>query len=250
MDELLKNRFLELANRSYHNNVYTFTDFLGLMEASAFHETEREISYVDYTIYGGAPDTERVVIRFGSEEALGYSEDFPICCLQISPLISKFSDALNHRDFLGALMNLGIERDTLGDIFVKENVAYLFCLTSIADYIMENLTRVKHTSVKISRVDSPETLPFVEKESVSIAVSSPRIDAIIARVYNLSRSDSLSLFQEERVFLNGKVCTDPGKSLSEGAVVSTRGFGRFTVCETGGTSRKGKTYLRVEKNKS
>lgn len=250
MNDLLKNRFLELANRSYQNNVYTFTEFLGLMETSVFHETKREISYVDYTIYGGAPDTERVVIRFGSQEALGYTEDFPICCLQISPLISKFSDALTHRDFLGALMNLGIERSTLGDLFIKENTAYLFCLTSIADYIIENLTRVKHTSVKICRIDCPETLPLVEKESVSIAVSSPRIDAITARVYNLSRSDSLSLFAEERIFLNGKVCTDPGKTLSEGAVISARGFGRFTVCETGGTSRKGKTYLRIEKNKS
>lgn len=248
MDELLKNRFLELANRSYNNNIYTFTDFLGLMEISTFHEMERECAFAGYTIYGGAEETERKVIRFGKPEALGYEEEFPIRALRIEPLMAKFSDELGHRDFLGSLMNLGIERSTLGDIFVEGNVAYLFCLDTISEYIMDNLTRIKHTSVRVSVVENPEELPPVKTEEMAVAVSTPRIDAVISRVYSLSRSESLELIQGERVFLNGRVCTDPGKNVDTGDAVSVRGYGRFRVREKGGTSRKGKQYINIERN--
>lgn len=248
MDDLLKNRFLELAGRSYNNNIYTYTDFLGLMEISMFHEMEREVSFACPVIFGGSDETERKVIRFGNPTAFGYEEPFPINILRIEPLISKFSDDLNHRDFLGALMNLGIERSTLGDIFVEENKAFLFCLDSISEYIIENLTRIKHTSVKVLRIENPGDLPPIEKEEMAIAVNTPRIDAVVSRVYNLSRGEALNLIQEEKVFLKGRVCTDPGKQVSDTDIVSVRGFGRFTVKEKGGISRKGKQYINIERN--
>ena len=99
------------------------------------------------------------MIRFGSEDTTGYDLPFPITILQITPLMDKFSDELSHRDVLGSLMNLGIEREMTGDIIMKassrsgiRNTAYVFCVSSIADYISENLTRIKHTSVRVSHV--------------------------------------------------------------------------------------------------
>ena len=117
-EELLKKRFRELAEKCYRNNQYTFTGFLGLSEAACFYELEKELSYVPYTLFGGSDLCERVMLRFGSQEQLSYTEEFPISCLKISPLSQKFGEELGHRDFLGALMNLGIERSTLGDILV------------------------------------------------------------------------------------------------------------------------------------
>lgn len=75
---------------------------------------------------GGVDGCERQILRFGDEESLGYDAGFPICCIEIKPLIEKFADALTHRDYLGALMHLGIERSTLGDIMIRDKTAYLF----------------------------------------------------------------------------------------------------------------------------
>ena len=101
-------------------------------------------------------------LYFGNPEELGYEEPFPIVCIGIEPLIEKFGENLNHRDYLGALMNLGIERENLGDIFIKGKTGYVFCLERIADFIMENLTQVRHTHVKLRILETMEE--FVQKE--------------------------------------------------------------------------------------
>ena len=100
-------------------------------------EHERDFNFISYEISGGYEDAERVIVRFGSEDELGYEEAYPITLLRIAPLQSKFADDLTHRDFLGSLMNLGIERDVLGDLLINEKCAYLFCKESVADYIID-----------------------------------------------------------------------------------------------------------------
>ena len=131
-DELLKKRITELAEKAYQNNIYTFSSFLGMSELSDFYAMQRELSFVPQTVFGGYEGAERCIIRFGSEELFGYPEEFPVVCLKIRPLMQKFADDLGHRDFLGALMNLGIDRSTIGDIKVGEKEGYLFCLDTIA----------------------------------------------------------------------------------------------------------------------
>ena len=91
-DKGLKKRFLELANKSYNQCIYTFTEFLGLNEQSLFCEIEKEINYVGIEKFGGINDCERIMIRFGKEEELGYLERFPIKCMVVKPLIQKFAD--------------------------------------------------------------------------------------------------------------------------------------------------------------
>ena len=139
---------MELAKRSYEQNNYCFTGFLGLTEQSLFWETEREISFAGYTLEGGNPNCDRKIVRFGNTSEFGYEEEFPIVCIRITPLIKKFSDEFSHRDFLGAIMNLGIDRSTIGEIFLEENEGYVYCLENIAYYIVENLDKVKHTHIK------------------------------------------------------------------------------------------------------
>ena len=104
----LKNRIRELADKSYNQNQYTFTGFLGLAEQDALWQVEREVKFAGITLYGGREEAERKILRFGSEAELGYEQPFPICCIRIRPLSAKFADKLSHRDYLGALMNLGI----------------------------------------------------------------------------------------------------------------------------------------------
>lgn len=246
-DELLKKRFIELAMRSYKENRYTFTNFLSLADLSVFFDAAKEIGSIAYTVYGGYEDSERNMVRFGSEEELGYTEDFPLDILEISPVLEKFSDDLTHRDFLGALMNLGIERDVLGDILLKGNKAYLICLSSISEYIKSELTKVKHTNIKIKNIDMlPKTDLYVPTESL-IQAASLRVDAVISKVCNLSRNDSLKLFAEKKVFVNGRLMENNSKILSDGDKITVRGYGRFQVSEIVGTSKKGKLNIKVKR---
>lgn len=245
-DELLQKRIKDLANRSYNNNVYTFTDFLSLADASVYYETERDIRFVKSSVFGGDEDCERIMVRFGSEEQLGYEEAFPIQIIHIKPLAAKFSDDLSHRDILGALMNLGIERTVLGDIRLFGNEAYVFCTTGIADFICENLTRIKHTSVLAAVVeDMPQ---FTKQDAVEkvIQIQSERIDAVIAKVYNFSRSQCIPLFAQKKIFVNGRLCENNSLQLKAGDVITVRGNGRFTFEGVEGVSRKGKLNAKVK----
>ena len=241
----LKKRLLELADRSYNQGIYTFTSFLGLSEQQAFYEIQREVAYAGFDMEGGSPMCERRIIRFGSPELLGYEEPYPILCLKIEPPVPKFAEHLTHRDFLGAIMNLGIERSTVGDIFVQDKAASVFCQAGIAPYLAEQLTQVRHTQVRCAVTEALEELRAPVLGKMSLSVSSARIDAVIAKLYNLPRSQSLELFRAGRVYVNGRLTENNSYALKEGDGVTARGFGRFFYEGEQGETRKGRIRVGV-----
>lgn len=241
----LKNRFRDLGDKAFRQNMFTFTGFLGLSEQEIFWQVERELHFAGCKLFGGYQGAERVMVRFGNEEELGYEIPFPICCIHVRPLVAKFADRLSHRDFLGALMNLGIERSTIGDIKVGEGEAYLFCQESIAEYICENLGQIKHTHVKCEVTDESAEFAEEEPESRNIQVSSARVDAVIAKVYNKSRSDCLELFRTGKVFINGRLCENNSRLLKQGETVNARGYGKFIFAGEPRETRKGKLSIEV-----
>ncbi len=244
----LKKRFLELADRAYTNYQYQFTGFLNLMETSLFLQSAREFPHVPYTLYGGTEDCERQMARIGSVELMGYEEPFPICCLKSEPNLQKFADQLGHRDVLGALMNLGVERSNIGDIILCDNVAYIFCHERMAEFLATELTQIRHTPVKCSVIEAlPEAATLRKTENVRVQVASVRLDALISKVYNLSRGDSLELFRLKRVFVDGKICENNSYTVKADEVISVRGFGKFKYLSQDGVSKKGKLNVTVEK---
>ena len=246
-EQQLRNRIKDLADKSFRQNTYTFTGFLGLSEQEVFWKLEEahELAYASNQLWGGYESAERKVIRFGSMEELGYEEDYPITCVHIQPLLVKFADNLGHRDFLGALMNLGIERSTLGDIRVVEKEAYLYCLTSIAEYICENLDKVKHTNVKCTVVEKIADIPQEEPEEMEVLLPSLRLDACLAKVYKESRNTILDMFRTGKVYVNGKLCENNSKQLKEGEVVNLRGYGKFIFDGMQNETKKGKLNVRI-----
>lgn len=239
-ETLLKKRLAELANKSYTNSRYLFTGFLSLAELNLYYQIERELSYVPVTVFGGTADCERVMLRFGDEALCGYEEPFPIACVEIAPLAEKFGETLTHRDYLGALMNLGIERATLGDIVIVGKRAFLFCTEKMSAYIIEELDKVRHTSVRcgIAKEVPKSTVTRLERKTVQ--VSAARADSVIAKLYNLSRSESVELFRAKKVFVNGRQNENNSGQLKPGDQVSVRGFGRFVFVGVSGETRKGK----------
>lgn len=243
--QMLKNRLKDLAAKSFRQNIFTFTDFLGLAEQDLFWQMEREFAGCGFKVFGGREQADRVMVRFGNPEAFGYEVEFPFVCVHIRPLNQKFADDLSHRDFLGALMNLGMERSCLGDIVVGEKEAHLFCLETMAEYICENLTQVRHTQVSCNITTDFQELPQEEPKKILLQVNSPRVDALIAKIYNLSREESLRLFAAGKVFVNGRLCESNAKSLKVGDAVNARGFGKFIYLGEKGETRKGKTNVEA-----
>ena len=241
-DQKNRKRYKELANRARQSSIYTYSSFHSPETAGLAYEAaeEREI-----TMWGGAENTERVVVRFGDPKEIGYEEDFPIHILYVRPKQEKFADHLTHRDFLGAILNLGIERDVIGDIIVTERSAYFFTLEEMAEYICSGLERIKHTAVRCSIVEAvPENcLPKLCEENVT--VTSPRLDAILAKLYHLSRGEAKKLFDTEKITVNGRLCKNPETILKENSRVSVRGYGKLEYHGEEYTTKKGKTGITI-----
>lgn len=242
--ELLK-RLRDLANKSFSQNMYTFTDFLSTGEMSVYYQYEREFTYAGTTVFGGYDDAERCIIRFGNPKDLGYEEEFRISCLKITPLIAKFSDTLTHRDYLGSVMNLGIDRAVTGDILIQGKEAYLYCKSDMKDYIIDNLSKIKHTSIRLCEVSLDEAVGNSTIEDKEVIVASTRVDTIIATIYNKSRSQSVELFREHKVFVDGRLYENNSGILKGGELVSVRGYGRFRYTGTLRQTQKGRTVISI-----
>lgn len=243
---LLKKRFTELAEKAYSRGSYTFTNFLGLAEQDILSRVSRELAHVPCRRFGGAEGCERVMARFGDAELCGYEAEFPIACVRCAPVSLKFADKLTHRDLLGALMNLGIDRSLLGDIVLRDDAAYLFCTETIAPFLCENLTQARHTRLTC---EVAETLPegqLFRLEARECLVSSERVDGVAAHVHKLSRNELSDLIRAGKLFVNGRQCATGSQVLKPGDIVSLRGFGRFVYRGMQRTTKSGKLSVVVE----
>ncbi len=238
-------RFAELAERAYASGRPLFTDFLGLSELDLLLQIKKQLEGIPLTLFGGTEGCERVMARFGDGKA--DNTDFPIVCVQASPLQQKFADALTHRDLLGALMNLSIAREKVGDIYLSENVGYLFCACSVAPVIVEELTKAKHTRLRCEIIqDIPANLA-TRCEEIFLQIASERLDVLVAAAFRLSREESLHLFREKKVFVNGRCNENNSGSAKEGDLLSVRGYGRFRYLGVLSLSKKGKCNVKIEK---
>ncbi len=244
-DSATGKRLAELFKRSRDAGYYLFTDFLGLGELSTLKSLQREGYGVCVTLFGGAVGCERVIARFGSPDELGYEDPFPIATLKITPKSQKYAEALTHRDYLGSILALGIERDVVGDIIRSESEAYVFVKEEMSEYIKSSLSRIRHTDVTVSEVSDISIDSLRKTKRVRVQAESERADGIVAKVFSISREAASGLFAKGLVFSDGIEIS--GKTLlANGACVSVRGHGRFIYLGYETLSRKGKLNIDVE----
>ena len=146
----------------------------------------------------------------------------------------------------GSLMALGMERELLGDIVVRENEAFLFCEERIAPYITQNFTQARHTFLNCEAVERLPEGALFETRRVTVQLASQRIDALIAHVYRLSRSEAQALFPAGKIFVSGRLCESPGYTPKTGDILSVRGFGRMKYVGIESKSKKGKENTAVD----
>jgi len=245
-DDMFKKRLIELSNYAYSHNRIVFSDFMNLNELNILYTIPKNLFSAGYETYGGYELSERQMAAF-LPDAFSYDYRYPVKVIKISPANRKFAESLSHRDYLGALMNLGIDRCKLGDILVDEDSALLFAAEGIAGYIAENLSQVRHTIVTTEIKDTADISYTPRYETVKGTVSSIRLDTVLAAAYPLSRS-KLSVFIESgKVFINGKLITGNGHSVKEGDVISVRGLGRIVYEGIISETKKGRYLISLRK---
>lgn len=236
---------LDLLRRSEKTGLWQYSGFLSPAEQDELFRNPEAAGY-PYFLDGGHEAAERKILAAGSEEESG-PPVLPLSVVAVRPKSDKYAEDLTHRDYLGAVLGLGIERSLIGDILTGEKRAWIFCLSSAADLIAASLSQVRRTAVEaeITETDIPELKPrFV---SLRLNVSSERLDAVTAAFTGASRGQAEKLFGAEKVFVNGRMTTDKSARLKEGDILSVRGFGKAVYDGIERETRKNRLWVCLRK---
>lgn len=224
MNDAPLRHLLDLIARSERTGKWCYSGFLSQAEQEDLLRCP-EAAGASYFLTGGYEDAERKILAAGNEEEAGPAEP-PIRVIAVEPRSRRFAEELTHRDYLGAILGLGIERNMTGDILIRDGQAWFFCLESVADLLTANLEQVRRTAVKatLAAPDIPELQP--RYMTLRLNVASERLDAVTAAFAGVSRGQADALFAAEKVFVNGRVTTDKGARLKEGDILTVRGVGK------------------------
>lgn len=196
------------------------------------------------TFLGGYPYAERQVLAFG------YDETYSICPIvglkiQVKTGIGK---PLNHRDFLGALLGLGLKRETIGDIIPTDFGAYIIVEEEIAEFIELELKGIgRYQKINIERI--PFSDMVIEAPKVKVltgTVSSLRVDAVFALGFNVSRSEVVKGIDQERAKVNGQT-TKASQLMKVGDIGTLRGQGKMRLAAINGYTKKERIHITIEK---
>lgn len=239
-EQMLLKHFNDLSERAYYQNRPCFSDFLDMNEQSLllqyFQGPIRPI------LYGGYEFAERKIAVFSE-----IPTEYPVCWLEIGPAYPKYREDLGHRDFLGSILGLGLERNCIGDLLIENATARILCLERVKDFISQELTQVRHTIVHVKEIDLPETLAQPKFEIVHGTVSSLRLDAVISLAFHLSRSQACGLIESGQVYINSRLNTSNGAVLKDGDVISVRHKGKFIFVDSRNKSKKNKCMIEIHK---
>lgn len=252
-DELLLSHARDLKQRCADRGMLTHTSFLDLHQRTVLSRMEREQNADVATFYcGGYPDAERTVAVFvprfyGIEDLDAYFKenpaDNPLCLLRLEK--DAFS-SLSHRDYLGALMGLSVKRETLGDILVDDKGAFLVCLQSIRQYLLDNLFSAGRATLTVTQASFD--LLGARQQNVKdffVSVPSMRLDCVVAAAFRLSRSKAEQAIKSGLVFVNAVQTDKTDKRTETGDVLVLRGKGKCKLLEQTGESKKGRLHLTI-----
>ncbi len=257
--KLLISKIEDKARQCSENSMMTNSDFLDMHQKSAVATAKIPYSDVKMIFYGGFEGAERTVAVMlpdyieaeKTEELFAHfdacPDDDPLTIIEVKK--DKFSPALSHRDYLGALMGLGIRREMTGDIIVTESGCKMAVLSKIAPFILENLDKAGRGTLTAKAVSPSSARQGAQAVGVpdSFTVSSMRLDSIVKNAFRLSREAASDAIESGVVFVNDLECTKSDKKISAGDKIVFRRKGRIIVENCGGFSKKGRIIVEIKK---
>lgn len=247
---------LDLKDRCATESVVTHSNFLSADELSDAIKTERKYNeYVDTFYYGGYSEAERKVIVFvpkfyevteeNFEDFINTEELNPLAVLKVKK--DKFSK-LTHRDYLGAIMGLGLKREVTGDIILSDDGCTLFCLKSIASYLTENLRQAGRGQLTVSMSRTSDcVLTEINTETVFVSVASLRLDCLVAAAFRLSRTSAVNAVNQGIVYVNSVQILKTDYQLKQGDKLVLRGKGKAYLDEIIRENKKGRIHINIKR---
>ncbi len=244
-DELLA-RLLDKVDIHERSGLTQHSRFLSERDRLCCEPVLRELGK-EAVFWGGYAEAERTVLMLPAEwqepESLRHGEACPVAVLRAA---FRSEESLSHRDFLGALMGLGIERDLVGDIIPREGSCDMVLLKEIVPYVLQNLTSAGRAPLFLTEVPEAEAKE-AEFRVLRDTVASLRLDAIVGCGFSLAREKAATAIRAGKVALNGLECLKPDRLVEAGTRISLRGLGKMELSEVGGLSRKGRTQIVIKR---
>lgn len=206
-----------------------------------FFEDEVKLKGLKVETFGVFNDSERRMISFNNL----YNIEFSIKVLKIDAS-SKFNE-VTHRNYLGSLLSLGIERDKIGDLIVDNNICYVAVCSDISDYIIMNLERIGKNPCKIKEITTGIEEINHQFKNEFILIQSMRLDSVVAKLTKKSRGIAQEIIEEGLVLVNYTVTRSKSFEISKGDRVTIRRYGKFIIGECSGQSKSGKYKIEIKK---
>ena len=252
-DNLVFRHLLDLAKVSHAGDISVFSDFLNVREVAVLKRQVADLPVGRFFLFGGIEDAERVMVCFPASYEERENIEFPISCIEIQIKSSKFeSNSLTHRDFLGAILGVGIDRKLIGDIYtVSEDKsvvkAFVLCQNKISDYLISELCQIGRCQVTCTKSKIKDIIAVRKIEDKYGTVPSLRLDVIIGEALNLSRTKVKALIDSEKVAVNSAQISSSHYQVMPKDIISVRGYGKFIFYESLGFTKKDRIQIHLGK---
>ena len=228
------------------------TDFLDMYQISLVENFLRKIRFDNYQLFGGYDDSERKILIVYPEKynekmiEKNYSKMLKIVRVELP---EEEHGKYSHRNYLGGIVKLGLKREKVGDILVSNDGADIIVVDDFSEILkneLPSLTRFESSKINLEELTNLRKKE-IKIEEINIIVPSLRLDNIVSDLARTSRSKAAEIINQERVFVNGQNETKLSKQVKLNDVITIRGKGRFIIKEFTGTTRSGRTVIKIEK---
>ena len=239
----------DLANQACQGNYPVFSYFLTTKEYSILLSLQQSLGHIRLVCWGGHDDCEHIMAGFFPVSWSGDTHSaFPISCIRISLKSDIRKPFPEHRDYLGAVLSLGMERSRVGDIRIDGQTAYLFCCDEFCPLILHDLTAVKNVSVVCELQKEEQAIPALQVTERTDSVASPRLDSIVSALTGLSRTKAAGLIRQGLVVADHTEQHSVSYMCHHQSSITIRGYGKFRLdipadCYT----KKGKQKIIIYK---
>lgn len=248
-DELISARIVDCIRRCTEGMYVVSTKFLDSHEQALANSIIRKYSGLKYVFYGGYSDADRNMLVCIPEELATDDADVTASLLRILHIeIAEGSKKLGHRDYLGSVLNLGIDRAVIGDILVRDDGADMIIIPEIEDFLISEYKQVAHTRIKTCIYDIDKLIiPEQSKISIRDTIPSTRLDNLVSAAFKVSRSDAVKAINQGLVSVDHRENTKADAKVTEGCTLVLRGKGKAVIKAFGGESKKGRIWVEIER---
>lgn len=244
-DKILLANIEDKIDQCSHGYMATYSNFLDMRQRTLVENQCKNVKGLHYQFIGGYPDAERTIVVFLPDYPV---EEKPLSIIRVVVNTTACGKQLTHRDYLGSLTALGVKREMIGDILVGPSGCDIVLISDIVTFILYNYEKAGRTNLTLEEIDLKDiAIPQSNFEEKQNTVSSLRLDNVIAATFSVSRSAATDAINQGQVYVNGRQVEKVDKTVEQGDKLVLRGKGKVLLKNVGGTTRKNKISITVDK---